>query len=252
MSSDTPQHPVPPPLPDEGALSEQQTMPAVPFRLWEPLAVFLFAFMTQALVLVAVAAVTKGDAEKAATVVAFEAVLAGWTILWARVAHQRGVEVLGVRRENVRSDISFGLGAGALAWLASTLIVGNIVVRIVDAVSKKEIESPDQLDYSSPGALILAVTAFGVIVVAPIAEELFFRGFVFGAFRRRLRFVPAAVFSSALFMIAHVPFWLIFPSIFTLGVFLAWMYQKRGTLIPCIVAHALFNAIGFAAYLAST
>jgi len=111
------------------------------------------------------------------------------------------------------------------------------------------VTEPDQLNYSDPSGLVLTITAIGVIVIAPIAEEIFFRGFVFRGFRRDVGFVIAAVASSILFMFAHLPFWIIFPSIFTLGLFLSRALEKRASLIPCIVAHALFNSAGFAAYM---
>ncbi|MGH2830152.1 MAG: lysostaphin resistance A-like protein [Actinomycetota bacterium] len=249
MSGVPPLPAAPPPLPGETAPEDASSLPSVPFRLWEPFAVFAFVFVTAGLVSIAITAATKGDLEKALLVASFEVVLGAWTIGWVRLAHRRGTEALGARWDGFVSQIRFGLAAGAVGWVLSTLVVGSVVLWIVSALSTGEVESPDQLDYSSPGAGILALTAVGVVLVAPIAEELFFRGLVFGAFRSRLRFVPAAVVSGALFMLAHAPFWLILPSILTLGVVLAWVYQRRGSIVPCIVGHALFNAIGFAAYL---
>ncbi|HEX9694790.1 MAG TPA: CPBP family intramembrane glutamic endopeptidase [Actinomycetota bacterium] len=236
----------PPPLPQ---IAEQHPLPGVPWRWWEAFAVFALTLVTSGLLAVGVAAVFGGDLQKAMAVVVFEVTLGAWAILWLKVRFGAGPSALGFRSDQIRRDIGFGLGIGLLGWVVSTLVVGNIVVRVVERLSRGPVTEPDQLDYANPSALVLTITAIGVIVIAPIAEEIFFRGFVFRGFRRDVGFVVAAVASGALFMMAHLPFWIIFPSIFTLGLFLAWALERRASLIPCIVAHALFNSAGFAAYM---
>jgi membrane protease YdiL (CAAX protease family) len=81
-----------------------------------------------------------------------------------------------------------------------------------------------------------------ICVVVPIGEEIFFRGFVFGGLRARWG-VPAAAAASAVFFAAvHLQLVHGLP-IFLLGVLLALAYQRTGSLVPAIVAHALNNVV---------
>ncbi len=211
--------------------------------------VFIFTLVTSGILAAVIASTIKGDLGKALAVVSFEAALAFWSVTWVKIRFGLGFRILGFRGDQLGRDLGQGLIWGALGWLLATLVVGNVMVRIVDALSSKPVDSPDQLDLSDPNAVVLAITAIGVVIIAPLAEEMFFRGFVFQAFRRRLPLAVAGIASGALFMLAHAPFWIIFPSIFTLGLVLAWLFERRGSIVPCIVAHALFNLVGFVAYL---
>lgn len=95
-------------------------------------------------------------------------------------------------------------------------------------------------------ALAFIGAAFLVSVVAPIAEELFFRGFLFGALRKR-GLVVALLVSGGVFGLAHLggsPLGFIVP-LATLGVLLALVYERTGSLYAAIALHALNNSVAF-------
>ncbi len=88
--------------------------------------------------------------------------------------------------------------------------------------------------------------AVGAAVVAPVVEELFFRGFLFAGLRRRLGWVKAGLISAALFSLIHfTP--TAMPPIFLLGCIFALLYEKSRSLWPAILVHATMNAVGVAA-----
>ncbi len=90
-----------------------------------------------------------------------------------------------------------------------------------------------------PG-LLIALLAAGV--VAPLTEEVFFRGFVFGALRDRVGVWGAIALSALIFAAAHLqPYAL--PALFALGALLAWLYQLTGSLWPGIVMHSTINTV---------
>jgi CAAX protease family protein len=89
--------------------------------------------------------------------------------------------------------------------------------------------------------LLIAVVA--VSVVAPFAEETYFRGFLFGWLRGRVPFWLAVVISSLLFAAAHGEPALLLPT-FALGCLLAVVYQRSGSLYPGMLVHAVFNLVG--------
>lgn len=86
--------------------------------------------------------------------------------------------------------------------------------------------------------------AFLVIVAAPAVEEIFFRGLIYGALRRRLSQLASIALSAGIFALSHLqPFWL--PGVFAVGLVLGAVYERRRSLVAPVVAHGLFNAINF-------
>ncbi|MDQ6848279.1 MAG: CPBP family intramembrane metalloprotease [Candidatus Dormibacteraeota bacterium] len=90
-----------------------------------------------------------------------------------------------------------------------------------------------------------------VCVIAPLAEESIFRGFVYGWLRRRLPVLPAVVISAAVFSAAHVVLVLALP-LFGVGVILALLYEYSDSLLPGAIVHGLFNLVGIIAILGTT
>jgi hypothetical protein len=86
----------------------------------------------------------------------------------------------------------------------------------------------------------LAIPA--VSVVAPIVEETFFRGFVYGWLRHHLNVPAAAVLSGCFFALVHFQP-VIFVPLAVLGAGLALLYEYSGSLLPGIVVHGLFNLV---------
>jgi membrane protease YdiL (CAAX protease family) len=85
---------------------------------------------------------------------------------------------------------------------------------------------------------ILVATA----VLAPIAEELTLRAVLYGWLRRHVGPILAGVISAAAFAVLHGSLVLL-PGTFLVGLALAWVYERSGSLIPCILLHGCFNAI---------
>jgi membrane protease YdiL (CAAX protease family) len=92
------------------------------------------------------------------------------------------------------------------------------------------------------------VVALGVLVIlaAPVSEEIFFRGFLFGGLRGRMSFWAAAIVSGLLFGLVHLPTGPAqVPPLAVFGVLLAWLYERTGSLGPPIFMHMIQNAIAF-------
>ncbi len=78
-------------------------------------------------------------------------------------------------------------------------------------------------------------------VVTPICEEIVFRGLLFATLRRRFGLAPAAVVSAAIFAVAHGYGTLGFAAVFWSGLLWAWSYERTGSLLPSMAAHAADN-----------
>jgi membrane protease YdiL (CAAX protease family) len=80
-----------------------------------------------------------------------------------------------------------------------------------------------------------------VVLVAPVVEETFFRGFVFGGLRSRYDWRWAAAISAALFAAAHLQITFFIPA-FILGYLFAYLYRRSNSIWPGIIIHVVVNA----------
>ena len=143
--------------------------------------------------------------------------------------------------------LGVGIGAG-VAGLVGVAIVGELLSQV--GLRQNQLEQFEFVRTEGPFAFALLLIMAGV--VAPIVEELFFRGFLFGMYRRRQPLWVAYVASSLLFTVLHLmPGQMNLPQmaglsigIFLLAMLLAWLYQRTGSLYPGMLAHAVNNATG--------
>lgn len=88
--------------------------------------------------------------------------------------------------------------------------------------------------------LMAAVT----VVLAPIVEEILFRGILYVSLREIFNPLSAALTVSLLFGISHGNLLVLLPlTMFSL--ILIYQYEKEGNLLACILAHAIFNFLNF-------
>lgn len=91
----------------------------------------------------------------------------------------------------------------------------------------------------------VVLLAISTVIVAPIAEEMLFRGLLFGALAPRLGVLAAAVISALLFGAAHGDA-VLFPTLAALGFVNAIAYAATGNLWVPIAVHAINNAVSTA------
>ncbi|MDE2679969.1 MAG: type II CAAX endopeptidase family protein [Verrucomicrobiota bacterium] len=83
-----------------------------------------------------------------------------------------------------------------------------------------------------------------VVIMAPIAEELLFRGILYNTIKHTGYPIAGMIISAALFALVHGSLALMLP-LFVMGFALAWVYEKSGSIIAPMMMHATFNAINF-------
>ena len=81
---------------------------------------------------------------------------------------------------------------------------------------------------------------FTLSVVAPVTEELFFRGLVMHGFLSRYSVRNSVLVSAVLFGLIHLNPWQLISGI-SLGLLLGWWFVRTRSLLPCLAGHALAN-----------
>ncbi len=87
------------------------------------------------------------------------------------------------------------------------------------------------------------LTFISVVIVAPVVEELFFRGFIYTSIKRHCGITKAIIISTALFALIHVDVYYRFIPIIIAGLVLPYIYEKSRSLIAPIIVHAVYNFI---------
>jgi membrane protease YdiL (CAAX protease family) len=177
-------------------------------------------------------------------------VIIGVLLLWLSRFHRGWPQVMrlpepGTWGREIGAGALFGIGL----YPVMVGIVGGVLVVLFERLSGQTVQPPEQVgnDLSAVG---LAITIVYAIVIAPLGEELFFRGVLFRTLRDRhgfwvgamgsgiafalIHFIPDAALDSALLMIVMG----------LTGVALCFVYERRGTIVAPVAAHVVFNVIG--------
>ena len=205
---------------------------------------YLVAIFVSALTAGTVAGVT-GDLDGVA------ALLAGQVGFWAILI---GTVVVAVRRHGIPAfedralrlrwiDVPVGLGIGAATQL---VLLPALYLPFRSLIDLDELSGPARDLFDGLGGAGLIAMAIGVIVVAPIVEELFFRGLLLQAMRLRWGPALAIAGSSAVFGVTHFQP-LQFPALALAGAVFAAAMVRTGRLATAITVHASFNATTFVA-----
>ena len=99
------------------------------------------------------------------------------------------------------------------------------------------------VDLAWGGPMSISLNFFQSVVIAPIFEEIIFRGLLFTTLRRRFNWTVSAVISAGIFGLVHGYGVLGFLTIFLSGMIWAGMMEKTRSLVPGMIAHALDNLI---------
>jgi hypothetical protein len=163
-----------------------------------------------------------------------------------------------VAKLTFRHGLGRGLGLSMRHWLYDSArgVVGYLAVMpvclAVTMMLPRDAGDLHLLLRTLPGMSVpwKLLTLLSGVVLAPLAEEVFFRGLVQSMLRRYLNSAWLSVaIASAFFAVVHVPQWKDMPALFVLAVALGYNYERCGRLYPSILMHAVFNAVMFAVVL---
>jgi uncharacterized protein len=97
----------------------------------------------------------------------------------------------------------------------------------------------------------LAILLLGVVVAAPLGEELLIRGFLFRGWAASwLGPIGAIVLTSVVWTVLHTQYdWLVLSQIFCIGLLFGWIRRRSGSTTTTMILHAGQNAWSFAFFL---
>jgi uncharacterized protein len=137
----------------------------------------------------------------------------------------------------------------AVGWAALGLLCFYVFAAAYAALVQPDVEQSVTRDLGADeGTFGLILAGVMVVVVAPAAEEFFFRGFFYKALRSRLALLPAAAVDGAVFGLLHFEgedALALLPPLAVLGMIFCLVYERTGSLYPVIALHALNNAIAY-------
>ena len=131
----------------------------------------------------------------------------------------------------------------ALKWMGAAVGIYLVVVMVYVAL----VGEPEQDDFADDlGPLWIQILL--IAIAAPIGEEVCFRGMLFGGLRERLPMWAAALISAALFGLLHATTGIsVVPPLIAFGFLLALLYERTGSILPCILLHMLNNSVALLA-----
>lgn len=249
MSDPIPPRPdgVYPTLPEPPLAPER---PAATWRWWEAILVYLvIAILLGSLVALPLFLLIRSrglaDLTASAAIAVTNVVL---LVLWLHRFHPLWRRIIGFPRR-VWPEVRAGIAFGAIVYPTIVIGVGILVSLLLEAIAGQEVSAPRQIP-AHPSAVGVAVSIAYAVVIAPIHEELFFRGILFRSLRDRYGFGMGAVGSGAAFGLIHYvpgPWYsslLLISVMVVTGMALAYLYERRGNIVASVVAHATFNVIG--------
>lgn len=158
----------------------------------------------------------------------FPTIATAYAVLW--LARLRGLtlERFGFRRARI-------LRPAFIAWCVACL-AGPLYAALLAVAGI----APAALELLvTPGILLLG---FGIVVVAPIVEEIVFRALLFRWLRQRWPIWPAAILSGLIFAAFHLDPMTLVP-LTMVGAAFAWAFDRTGSLWAAIAPHSGLNAL---------
>lgn len=182
------------------------------------------------------------------TVLGVEVLTIGFVWLVLKKYVKNPLKVLGIGRFGWR-EVKWLVGSTVLFYVA-VILVGVLLYTILPQI---DIEQKQQLgfDENLQGTYLL-LTFFALVILAPLAEEILMRGYLFTGLRKVMRFLPSALLVSTLFAAAHLqigsdepPLWTAGITTFVLSMVLVYTKEKTGSLWPAIGLHVINNFVAF-------
>jgi membrane protease YdiL (CAAX protease family) len=152
------------------------------------------------------------------------------------------LQTIGLHRLLKWRDIGLALVGIVVAFVGSAVILW-LASHLMSWVDLEETQNLGVTLFNSGFELALAFMVF--VIIGPIAEEIIFRGFLFGKLRQKgIPFWLTTLVVSVVFAVAHWQ-WNVALDVFFLSVIMCFMREKTGSIWAAIFIHMLKNGVAF-------
>ncbi len=159
-------------------------------------------------------------------------------IVFVTKVYDANVKEIGFTLQDLKKNLGLGFIVGISLWIVASVL--DFVVESIWGVSPihpyiQQLEGSDTL--ISYFAILISI-----ILLAPLSEEVYCRGFAYTIFKNRFGKIAGVILSSLLFAGLHFnALW--FVQIFIIGIALALLFERTGSLVSVIIAHSISNLL---------
>lgn len=142
--------------------------------------------------------------------------------------------------KNFFTNVFYGT-AGYIAFLPPLFLILLITFFVTKFLGyKPPVQAIVQVFIEEQSVGLLWFSVFFAAIFGPFAEEIFFRGFMYPAVRKKFGIWGALISTSILFSLLHAHIVGFFP-IIALSLLLTYLYEKTGSLVSSITVHVIHN-----------
>lgn len=161
-------------------------------------------------------------------------------IYFTVIQHKEPLVALGISARNFLKNVFYGI-IGYIALIPVLMLILVIIAVIINITKYVPERQPIvELFLKEKGVAFLTYSSLFAAIIGPIIEELFFRGFLYGALKKYIGIFWAMTVTAGLFAALHAHIVGFFP-IMVLGMLLAYIYEKTGTLVSSVTVHMIHN-----------
>ncbi len=166
----------------------------------------------------------------------------GFIVYFVKVKYGQKVAAMGLKIKAAPKLIFLAI----LSYIAFVPVLTFLLSLLIWLAASFNYQPPQQIIFElflqEEKLWLLVYSAIMVVVLGPIVEEIFFRGFAYNAVKKKWGRQTAMVLTAAVFAGLHGNL-IGFLPIMVLGLLLAYVYEKTGSLIPAITIHILHNGL---------
>jgi len=154
--------------------------------------------------------------------------------------YHQNIAAIGLTIKKAGTNVLYAT-VGYLSLIPIILVIMVITFFVVKWLQYKPPVQPIvQVFMEEKQTSVLWMSTLFAAIFGPVAEEIFFRGFVYSAVKRTIGVLGSMLVTSAIFAFLHAHIVGFLP-IMALGLLLAYIYEKTGSLVSCISVHIMHN-----------
>lgn len=158
------------------------------------------------------------------------------------IQYRQSITSLGLSAANLFVNIKQGIKRYLITL--PLIMLAGFIINLISGYFGQNPEMQDVVRWvlEEKSLFVLVSLIFFGIVIAPVIEEIMFRGFLQPALKNFFGGRYAIVLSASLFAGVHMDIFAFFQ-IFILGMLLGYLYEKTQTLVASIIVHVLHNSL---------